>query len=87
MGTNARSARHRRQPDPSSGLDTRIGYQHRHVSGIVATRTIVDGVHALPHTVEPRGSERVSRANTTIRCAAEYSGWHAERINRSYDTR
>src|SRR3954454_17707871 len=59
------------------------GIQHRHVSGIVVRRTTVHGVIAPPHAAAPRGSERTSRANTTILFAAEYSGWHAERINRS----
>ena len=65
--------------------DSRLvsGIQHRHVSGIVVRRTTVHGVIAPPHAAAPRGSERTSRANTTIRFAAEYSGWQADRISRS----
>ena len=35
----------------------------------------------------PRASARSSLANTTIRCAAEYSGWQADSTSRSKPTR
>src|SRR3954453_15739714 len=56
--------------------DSRLisGFQHRHVSGIVVRRTTVHGALAPPHAAAPCGSERTSRANTTILFAAEYSG-------------
>jgi hypothetical protein len=59
------------------------GFLDRHMSLIVLGRTKVDGVVAGSHAAEARGADRMSRANTTMRCAAEYSGWHADRINRS----
>ena len=84
MGTSARSAVHRREPDPSSGLASRIGFpapsceSHRRSRGQRSMGSI-----ARSHAAAPRGSERTSRANTTIRLAAEYSGWQADRISRS----
>src|SRR5690349_8125878 len=57
--------------------------QHRHMSLIVLRRTTVDGVVARCHAAAPRGADRMRRAKTTMRLAAEYSGWHAERISRS----
>ena len=69
-----------------SECDGRHGKEHRHDS------PVVDGVQHLitagrVQPAAPRAVERSSFANTTIRCAAEYSGWQADRISRSYATR
>jgi hypothetical protein len=46
-------------------------FLHRHMSLIVPRRTMVDGVLARCQVEEPLGVDRMSRAKTTIRFAAE----------------
>src|SRR5262249_36353708 len=63
------------------------GFLHRHMSRIVVPRTWVHRAVTGCHAADPRGCAEASFANTTIRLDAEYRGWHADRISRSYDTR
>ena len=79
----ARSAVHRREPDPSSGLASRIGIP---APSYEPHRPRADNGRWGRHRMSRRGARGVapvSRANTTIRFAAEYSGWQADRIRRS----